>query len=144
MPVSTATRVLNEMCSSRICVDSYDKGAIKGRIYVNYCGEPIQFESLLEMAKKMEEMFDCFEYPQQTIEIRSFSTEKKEKQNGQVVLAQPIPQDKRGEIATFHVKVIFRKHATWQGSVLWIDKAKEENFRSFLELCLLMDSALTL
>lgn len=142
MPISASTRVLNEMCSSRLCVDQYEAGELRGRIYNNYFAEPIKFQNLMQMAKLMEEMFDCFEYPQQTTETRSFQTEKKEKLIGQLKLRQPVPQEDRGELATFYIKVIFRKHATWQGSVLWVDENKEENFRSMLELCLLLDSAL--
>ncbi|MBQ9119328.1 MAG: hypothetical protein IJY09_04615 [Lachnospiraceae bacterium] len=102
----------------------------------------MEFQSVIQMAQLLEELFDRFEYPQQVIETRSFREGKREKNIDQVILSQPVPQEKRGELATFHVKVIFRQHATWQGSVLWIDENKEENFRSFLELCALLDSAL--
>ncbi len=130
------------MCSSRLCIDRYQDGEMQGRIYNNYFAEPIRFTNLIQMIKVMEELFDCFEYPQQTIETRSFRKGEQSKMIGQVALGQPAPQEKRGDLATFHVKVIFRKHATWQGSVQWVDENKEENFRSLLELCLLLDSAL--
>ncbi len=142
MPVGSSKRVLNEMCSTRLCIDQYQDGAIQGRIYNNYFAEPICFTNLIQMIKIMEELFDSFEYPQQTIETRSFDKGAKKKVIGQAVLGQPVPQEKSGELGTFYVKVIFRKHATWQGSVLWVDAGKEENFRSLLELCLLLDSAL--
>ena len=38
--------------------------------------------------------------------------------------------------------MIFRQNASWQGSVTWLDKGREESFRSVLELLLLMDSAI--
>lgn len=141
MPIGASGRILNEMCSSRICIDEYHCGEIKGRIYNNYYSEPLVFENAVQMVKLMENLFDHFEYPQKTIETRRFGQVKNE-QVGQIALMHPVPQENRGERATFYVKVIFRKHATWQGTVLWIDKDREENFRSMLELLLLIDSAM--
>ena len=42
------------------------------------------------------------------------------------------------------MRVIFRQNASWQGSVTWLEEEKEENFRSVLELVLLMHSATSL
>ena len=47
-----------------------------------------------------------------------------------------------GQDATFVVHVKYRQNATWQGTVTWADKNKQQNFRSALELIKLMDSAL--
>lgn len=41
------------------------------------------------------------------------------------------------------VCVLFRQNASWQGSEQWIEGAREESFRSVLELALLMDGALS-
>ena len=51
-------------------------------------------------------------------------------------------QHHRGGAATFLVRILFRQHASWQGSVSWVEGHNEETFRSVLELVLLMDSAL--
>ena len=40
------------------------------------------------------------------------------------------------------VEVQYRRNATWQGTVRWLDGNKTERFRSTLELLKLMDSAL--
>ena len=58
--------------------------------------------------------------------------------------APPLPSENEphtGKIATFSVRVIFRQNASWQGSVTWLEEKTEENFRSVLELVLLMHSA---
>ena len=47
-----------------------------------------------------------------------------------------------GQDATFVVHVKYRQNATWQGTVTWDDKNKQQNFRSALELIKLMDSAM--
>lgn len=142
MPVGTAKRILNEMCSTRICVDEYKRGEIKGRIYNNFYSEAISFQNVMQMIKKLEKLYDGFEYPQKSVAVKSFGKAEENEILGQVALAQPVPQEKQGTVATFHIRVIFRKHASWQGTVLWIDKGKEESFRSTMELLLLLDSAL--
>lgn len=44
---------------------------------------------------------------------------------------------------TFIVKVLRGQHSTWQGTVTWVDRKEEKNFRSALELIKLIDSALS-
>jgi len=48
----------------------------------------------------------------------------------------------RGAKATFELKILFRQHTSWQGTVVWREKKTEHSFRSVLELVLLLDSAL--
>ncbi|MDO5147259.1 MAG: hypothetical protein Q4D60_09670 [Eubacteriales bacterium] len=43
---------------------------------------------------------------------------------------------------TFIIKVLDRKHRTWQGSILWVEEKKEQHFRSALELLKLVDEVL--
>ncbi len=42
---------------------------------------------------------------------------------------------------TFVVKLISKEHASWQGSIAWVDEHKEQTFRSALELIKLIDGA---
>ena len=43
---------------------------------------------------------------------------------------------------TFNVSVLFRKNATWQGTLKWVEGGEEVKFRSALELIKLMDGAI--
>ncbi len=43
---------------------------------------------------------------------------------------------------TFVIQVINNQHATWQGTVTWVDKDETKEFRSALELIRLLDSAI--
>lgn len=145
MPQGGSGRILNEMCSSRICVDEYRDGEMKGRIYNNYYEEPMEFSNVMQMLKKMEAMFDGFEYPQRTLKPRSFQGGQQSLAAGQAVgnaRLWPRVQEERGRAATFYVKVIFRKNASWQGNVCWVDGGKNENFRSVFELLTLMDGVM--
>lgn len=42
---------------------------------------------------------------------------------------------------TFIVQVIYQQNDTWQGTVKWIERRKEQNFRSALELIRMIDDA---
>lgn len=42
---------------------------------------------------------------------------------------------------TFIVDIKSNQHATWQGTVEWVQQRRTENFRSMLELFKLIDSA---
>ncbi len=137
-------RILNEMCLSRICIDEYRDGEMGGRIYNRYYKEPICFSNVVQLLKKLEAICDGFGCPQRTLKPRNFLgkgfscvelAEKKEQ-------AVPVPQEDMGRLATFYVKVMFRKNASWQGNVQWVDAGEVENFRSVFELLMLMDGAL--
>lgn len=43
---------------------------------------------------------------------------------------------------TFIIKILERRHSTWQGSVTWADRQQTQYFRSALELLKLIDEAL--
>ena len=58
-------------------------------------------------------------------------------------MADEIYEQEAGNTSTFVVEVQYRRNATWQGTVRWIDGNKTERFRSTLELLKLMDSALS-
>lgn len=41
---------------------------------------------------------------------------------------------------SFVVEIKSKENHTWQGSIIWVEGQKKENFRSALELLRLMDS----
>jgi len=45
------------------------------------------------------------------------------------------------ETPTFVTKVLYRQNSDWQGTVKWVEKGLEVNFRSLLELVMLMSEA---
>lgn len=40
------------------------------------------------------------------------------------------------------MKIQYCQHSTWQGSIIWADEEKAANFRSAMEMMLLIDEAL--
>ena len=87
--------------------------------------------------KKIESMLDEMKFPQSFRANRVFCQLPEPK-----VAAPPMGSPPSGAYGTFHLKVLFRQNASWQGSVTWVEGHREESFRSVLELLLLMDSAI--
>ena len=124
--------------TSVIRVTSYQEKRIAGTLYSPGSGEEIGFENLMQMLLLMEERMDQTNTPQRGMEPRTFG-------DGESRRMQAVRHADSGRpvIATFQVKVLFRQHASWQGSVQWVESNMDSPFRSALELIGLMDGALT-
>ncbi|HHX72040.1 MAG TPA: hypothetical protein GX701_03810 [Clostridiales bacterium] len=48
---------------------------------------------------------------------------------------------RRFQRQTFIIQILNNQHASWQGTLTWIDSNETKEFRSALELIRLMDSA---
>ncbi len=133
-------RIRNEECRAKIlCVDSYEQGVIMGRLYnANYEGEGSEFHSMVQLLLEMEHRLDEINYPQSFTKLRSFVPVSKNSTEG-----RRYDRNERGTIGTFIVKVLFRQHSSWQGTISWIEGQSEQTFRSVLELIVLLDSALS-
>ena len=118
-----------------VCVDSYEDGILKGWFY-NSCQEPESFSSLSQFLLKMEQMLDEIQIPQAYTALRTFSAAQDDS------ICLPAVPTIRGARATFELRVSFRQHTSWQGSLLWRERKLRQSFRSVLELVSLMDSAL--
>lgn len=118
-----------------VCVDSYEEGVLKGRICDPSRGVE-SFSSLTHFLLKMEEILDEEQKPQAYTTPRRFSETWQPQEPGSVY------ESCKGCKATFELKVVFRQNSSWQGVLSWRETRQEENFRSVLEMVILMDSAL--
>lgn len=122
----------------RVCVDSYVNREMRGRAYHPLLGEGGRpFLSVMQLLVDLDCAMDEANYPQSFTSHRTFARP----QEGATAEARAKGQE-HGEIATFIIRVLFRQHASWQGTVAWVEGGIEETFRSVLELLLLLDSAL--
>ena len=126
----------NQYRTTMICVDSYENGVLNGRMYNPYLNGGETFRSTMEFLKETETLLDKMKFPQPFSANRVFRSPPEMKSEG-----PPDITTKRGKLATFSLKVLFRQNASWQGSVTWVEGKREESFRSVLELLLMMDSA---
>lgn len=131
-----------EICSCFICVDEYGTKGMKGRLYNTFNKEIREFDTIFSLIMSMEKLFNQYEYPDGRIVLRSFKEEVQEEFGSGDTQGEALQYVMQGKEATFLVKVLFRRNATWQGTVLWMDARRKESFRSAFELMALMDSAL--
>ena len=126
----------NEYRTTVVCVDSYDNGAVSGRMYNPIIREGQKFDNLMQLLLCMDGMLDGMRFPQSFAAMREFGT-------AEYPVSRPESTRQEGELATFAVRIIFRQNASWQGSVTWLEGNREESFRSALELVFLMNGALS-
>ena len=123
--------------TTMVCVDSCDgHGVIAGRLY-HPDHDGVRFHGLMEFFLLMEELMDDADAPQAFAELRAFGPRPDAEAE-----SPPEGWPQEGMLGTFAVRIIFRRNASWQGSVVWLEGSQEAHFRSALELASLMGSAL--
>ncbi len=126
-----------------ICMDVVEGGREKGRMYHNYRETPVSFNSVWELLGHMEAFYETLQYPQASMEYRSFANKHSYRTGGGTEgLKQREPVRENGKRGTFVVRVQYRQNATWQGQVTWTERQVTKSFRSALEMLKLIDSAL--
>ena len=101
----------NEYRTTIVCIDSYQKSEPRGRVYNASLDGGETFESLMQFLLRMENLLDEMKFPQSFTARREFAP-----------AAGPLDVgsgdgDRRGKLATFTVKILFRQNASWQGCV---------------------------
>lgn len=119
-----------------INIDSCDSGVLSGRFCCVQQGTSVGFSCLAQLVLNIDRIMDELEGPQSFQKIRTMtSVYLIDADTSQEVHPQ------RGDLATFALHVVFRRNASWQGSVSWLEEDIEQNFRSVLELLTLVNSA---
>ncbi|MEG2173879.1 MAG: hypothetical protein RR135_00150 [Oscillospiraceae bacterium] len=147
MPIGAQTSGIADATVTVVCLDALEQGDMSGHIYNRYAQEIPHFHGIVELASRMERVFDAVKFPQRALEPRHFQhapTPKKAAANreGRIQMQNINLEAQQGQKATFIVQVQFRQNATWQGTVNWAETKKTQHFRSMLELIRLMDEAL--
>lgn len=129
-----------EACrTTLLCVDGYDRRVPEGRLYHPAQAGGAHFFGVMDLLLKVEALADDLQFPQSFEQLRTFAP-------GQVTVdwdQDPAAAAKsHGVLATFSLRLYFRQHSSWQGTLTWLDGKEEQPFRSVLELLHLMDSAL--
>lgn len=128
-----------EMRTSIIKVTSYKQKNIQGFLSNPYFGEKdVYFDNLVQLIFLIEDMLDDLNCPQRSMESRIFR-----KEGGEKIVSNAEVPELVCVLAHFKISILFRQNASWQGSIAWMDRAMESQFRSLLELITLMDSVLS-
>lgn len=124
--------------TTMIFVDSFENNVMKGSFYNPFMESNESFCGLMDLLVKLENMLDRMRFPDSTTIIRSFG------KGGETDTGPGEPKRIRvGAKATFSLRVLFRQNSSWQGSLTWHEGRVDQNFRSVLEMVMLMDDALT-
>lgn len=122
-----------------ISVDSYDDKVLAGRLWYGHAGSETKFTGFMQLLLLTEKALGK---QRRRGEGRCKSFVRPDPAQEEPADFQPaVPT--RGALATFHMRILFRQNTSWQGLLTWVDAKQEENFRSTLELAVLLDSALT-
>jgi len=123
---------------AKICIDKYEKGVPEGRIYPVGCEgftTGFCFHGTIAFLKSIE--FLLRQNDQANLEdLRVFG----EQTDNNVQPQQMVPG--YGRTSTFVIRILYRQHNNWQGTIRWCEGEQEACFRSEMELLLLMDSAM--
>ncbi len=120
-----------------IYIDSYENGNPVGHYYNPCKDEMSYFRSLIQFLERIEECLDAEDMPQAYQSMRTFS-------KGQRGFWRDDCEENLslGKMATFEIRILFRRNSSWQGELIWLEGGCRESFRSVLELIFLMNSAL--
>lgn len=129
-----------------VCIDTWAPGSYAGRLYPNADDAPVPFDDVDRLLLTIEKLLDMRRYPEASTEPRLFGKRERGSNLEEEirVSGQAKDQDKtgaKGGKATFLIQIQYRQHATWQGSLVWVEQEQEKRFRSALELIRLLDSA---
>lgn len=133
---------MNYFGKSIISIDSYEGKVPCGSIYHSDYKQRIDFKGVMEFLHKMEQIMEKIKPSDENIRYRTFDHESEENTILNYIepnLTESLPKGKK---ATFILQILFRRNCSWQGTLVWLEGKKNENFRSFLELLWLINSAL--
>lgn len=123
---------------------------LTGSVTNEFLRRTVYFQDVVGLLAILEQTYDFLSFPQSTFSYRSFHSFPRQK--GRIRSAmkagvkfmekRPPELEHQNEKASFLVHVQFRQHATWQGSITWVEKGVTQYFRSTLEMLRLMSEAL--
>lgn len=128
-----------EMKTSILRITGYDSHELSGTLKNPYFPKEMFFSNVVQLLMLMDEMLDSLNYPQRANEVRSF------KSSPSASRALPATEEQLAlpALASFNLNVLFRQNSSWQGRLVWIEEKSEAQFRSVLELIMLMDNVLS-
>ncbi len=128
-------RILGDGCGQteplgkRMCeisVQNYHDFILSGDVSHPAVEERLQFANEFEMMERMYALFSTVG-----------------KSDHETVIVPRRPGISKGTLGslTFVVRLLFFSNGTWQGTIRWKERGRQESFRSFLEMLLMMDQA---
>lgn len=123
-------------------VSSYNNRVITGWVYNAHFDKTVPFSDGLELLTVMENLFEALSFPGRFEDYRHFTNRMQKKNRKGIKEREDMSDRLKEEQATFIIHVQFRRNATWQGTIQWVDQDKRQSFRSTLEMIRLIDEAM--
>jgi hypothetical protein len=142
MPMAYAKFVPSEQKTTIVRITGYEDSVPRGTVVNPFFEREVAFNGAVQLLKIIDELQDAIHFPQRTMETRQFGDDARHEPPDLSYLTQGPPPPNEHPIASFKLSILFRHNASWQGSVIWIEKGLQSEFRSALELILLLDSVL--
>lgn len=135
---------INEFGTIGICLDQFGQDKFSGRVYFSLYKEPIVFYSLIGLVNEINRTLEVAGVPQPYMEYRTFDKPYYYAKHSDRKREMEIFHHERfyGKLGTFMVRILYRQSATWQGTVEWVEGEAVMEFRSAMELFILIGSAL--
>lgn len=127
-------------CSISISIDSYEEKNPVGRFWHGERETEVRFTNLMQLLLGIESLLQDEQNLNESPRFKSFSPPDFASRGEEGSVVQELPF---GKLATLQLKIIFRQHASWQGTIAWVESRQERTFRSVLEMAILLDSALS-
>lgn len=143
--VMTRPLVTARAAVATVSIESYTDGILVGDVHNAYYNKTIPFTDGLQLLAALESLFDTLSFPDRFEEYRRFGGARKTRTAAARMKReseQAMSETKKGDKATFVIHVQFRRNATWQGTIQWVDQDKTQSFRSTLEMIRLIDEAM--
>lgn len=121
-----------------IHIDAFEQRKFSGRFCFPDQEKICIFENLMQLLFQMEQCLDAANEPQAFTAMRSFLAKGRESEYQKEYMLSSA-----GKLASFSVQIMFRRNASWQGTVTWMEEGEKRNFRSVLELLFLINNALS-
>lgn len=138
-----------------IAIDDYKQKDFSGRIYIKYSKEPLLFQSSMELIFELDDLYDKWNSPVNTVTYRSFYSNRGRKRKDAAAkkryvtdelrgsmrlaaLSQMLPIE-HGELATITLECQQRLHADWNGRFLIDGEKNDRYFNSTIEMLLAID-----
>lgn len=112
-----------------IYIDDTRDGVPGGRYEDPTLAQSGTFRDLAQLMLRLDACLDVGEGPQAFCAARGFAGV------WGIWPEESVPASaRRGKVATFALQIRFRRNASWQGTVRWMDRGQTRHFRSVLEL----------
>ena len=124
---------------SILSIDSYDRKIVTGRFWQGDDSAETKFTGLMQLTLLIEQMLEKAQGPSGESRCKRFARPETAEPAAETLLNT---DPRRGALATFRLRILFRQNLSWQGLLTWVEGQQEQSFRSYLELAMLLDSAL--